>query len=218
MADTYSWADSATGGAWQTAPDWTDATTNAPAATPPNSANAATVTGGGGTNFQILTGPGSAASLQFYGNTALEGSFGAGTLTIGSTVSSLDAGAVDLENNSTLGDSGPAIMIGNFEADGTNALFTSPLLTEASGGSFYVLDGATLRASAGTIGGVFFFDPLGIAEIGTAGGARAGTLTVDSGATLTLAGGAIINDPGVHNLPPSRRPAPRRRRWRSPAR
>ena len=85
MADTYSWADSATGGAWGVAGDWTDTTTNAPATTPPGSANAATVTGGAGTNFQILTGPGNAASLQFFGNTALEGSFGIGSLTIGST-------------------------------------------------------------------------------------------------------------------------------------
>lgn len=75
MAAQFTWNATVSGGFWNTAADWTDLGTGQTAAVPPGPADTAMVSGQTVTQFPILTGNGSVASLQFLGNTALEGQF-----------------------------------------------------------------------------------------------------------------------------------------------
>ncbi len=190
-SDAYRFA-TATGGAWNLAADWTDTTTGVTGAPPPGVNNAVTIASAL-RNFQIVNGNGNSASLTLTGQTALNGGFTTGTLTLAPVNESEPV--LDLIPGAVLLDGGAATLGGTTDVDGSTLSVGGTLTASDTldGGDINVFNGGLLRAGALMLGNGSSFSILGIdatstVEIGTAGGATAGALTVDAGRTAALAG------------------------------
>jgi hypothetical protein len=152
--------------------------------------NNGTVAGLDGTFFQLLTGTGTATSLAFIGNNAIEGRFAAPSVTIGGTATaagnvldieaagSLVATAVDLQTYAEV--DGPAARLtatGTFTLGGTIANAT-----------LYVLNGGSVQTGALELAGPLSprirVDPAGRMDIGPGGLAQDGQLAIAQNATL----------------------------------
>ena len=152
--------------------------------------NNGTVAGLDGTFFQLLTGTGTATSLAFIGNNAIEGRFAAPSVTIGGTATaagnvldieaagSLAATAVDLQTYAEV--DGPAARLtatGTFTLGGTIANAT-----------LYVLNGGSVQTGALELAGPLSprirVDPAGRMDIGPGGLAQDGQLAIAQNATL----------------------------------
>ena len=190
--DSFVWSGPASG-SWDDASNWTDGTTETPAAAPPGSANPVTINSLGLHLTQVITGTGSSANLTLNGDTALNGIFSTGALTMG------DAGFVNLylaagyslnvSGDATVGAYGYDVWVsgGMFTASGT-----------VSGGSLYSQSGSTVQVGA-LSNGHASVDASSVFEVGTAGGAKAGAFTVDLGATVTTSGvlAATVSNAGT---------------------
>ena len=179
--DSFVWSGPASG-SWGDASNWTDSTTGTPAASPPGSANPVTINSVGLHLTQTITGSGSSAHLTLGGDTALDGSFSTGALTMG------DAGFVNLylAAGYSLADSGDATV----GPDGGDVWVTGGAFTAGgtfSGGSLYSQSGSRVQVGA-LSNGHASVDAGSVFEVGTAGGAKAGVFTVDAGATVTTVG------------------------------
>ena len=211
--DVYAWRASS-GGSWGDAANWTDTTTgSSPANIAPGANNLVTLNGGSGTSVQSVTGPGNAASLTVLGNTALSGVFNAGTLAVGS-VSVL--GTLNLRGTTVLNAGSATLVHGSASAYGAAAkLAVSGALTVGGsvtgysgldatsltigGGAAVQAGSIVLQPGGSTAGGVsIVVDRASTLEIGTAGGAAAGAITVDAGTSVSGAG-TIIAVAGVVN-------------------
>ena len=186
--DQYVWSGPASG-AWGVAANWTDTTTGQdPASDHPGVHDLVTVPSRGKVNgfsvYQEITGSGAAASLTIKGFTALDGTFRTGALTFdgddtnGASVWVGSGDTLTVTRGVTIADSSPgglyaaggAIWVGGNDAVGLGA---------SSGGSIQV---------AGSFnGGSVGVDGTSWIEIGTTGGAQAGSLQVDAGETVSLA-------------------------------
>ena len=216
--DAYVWSVG-TGGAWNDAVDWTDATTGAsPAAVAPGLNNVVTIVGSSSGPAITVYGPGNSASLTFTGATTLNGTFRTGALSVGTAAS---AGALSLVGGTSLAAASATLLYGPLTAVGagtrlsvSGALvlggarsgtdFVNPALTVSGGAS---VAAASLTLAAGTSGGAItggssiLVDATSTLEVGTAGHAALGVVTVDAGTTLTgagaVAGASGILDNGV---------------------
>ena len=197
--DAYLWA--ANGSAvWNSPFSWRDTTTGAnPAPVPPGANNLVTIQGGTGTAVTTVTGPGNAASLAVLGNTALAGNFGAGGLNVGTAAAT---GALSLTSGAVVTAGSATILYGSLQASSTGtrlAVANTLTLGGARTGTSYIANVLTLASGAvvqagsvvlapSTAGDSISIDATSILEVGTAGGALGGKLTIDAGRSFTGAG------------------------------
>jgi hypothetical protein len=147
--------------------------------------------------FKVISGQGNAASLDVVGDVALGGNVNAGTVTLTDLSvlavidgGSLAAGAFHAERSDV------EVLRGTLSVAGTATTWF---------GDFWAMDHAVIRLgglqmqldATRTVGsGHLFLDSTSIIEIGNAGTAAAGTVTVDPGALLSINGvdGAVLNN------------------------
>ena len=206
--DGYAWI-AAGGGDWGNAANWADLTTNqTPAGIAPGVKNMVGITGGAAA--LVVTGLGNAASLVTTGNVTLSGIFNVGQLGVG-----IAAADTTLTDTASLTAASASIVDGTLAATGAGRVTVSGTLTMGGAGATSVDDYQTLTASAGgkvVLGGLVlsptagFYTPAYVAadatssiEVGTAGGAANGQITIDDGASLTGAGtiGSTITNNGT---------------------
>ncbi len=190
MSHSYAWI--AGSGTYDVAAQWYDVTLGGVASSAPGASDAASIAGGAGAGFILVTGPGSAGSLAFTGNTRLAGAFSATTVTLGgSTPAALDITSGSLAAGSL------TVLSGTLQIDGAAAsLSISGTLSVAAGAILATLNQANAQLGALVLGGgTLQVDPTATLELGTAGRATSGVLTIDAGATLVSNNGVI--DPGV---------------------
>jgi hypothetical protein len=208
--DVYQWV-AAGGGNWKHAANWTDITAGQnPAHVAPGANNLVTIDSPTAGSFAVIAGPANAATLTLGGDIALAGIFNIGTLAIGQNATA-QPGALDLLPGSTLAATAAVIGDGALSVAGGAVLAVAGTLVMGGGASGVGLPATALSATAGgtftaaalTLGGgsgdSITTDPTGVIEIGTAGGAAAGAVTVDAGATLAGSGsvnpfGAIVDN------------------------
>ena len=187
----FSWA-SGSGGAWNTPANW--GTTIAP-----GSLDTVDLDAPGG-YFQVISGSGDAASASENAGNVLSGTFDFGTLTLNQNATA--NGFVDVASGSTLDIGDATLNAGTLEAVGAGAsISVSGTLTLGTTQYFQpdltVVGGAAMQVAALTIAttnssyddATITVDGTSSLEIGTAGGAGAGLLTVDAGASLLPASG-----------------------------
>ncbi len=129
----------------------------------------------------MITGAGNSAQLTVNGDTLLSGKFSTGAVSVG------DGDLLTVQANGSLSDSGAAS--GALDADGGSIKVAGTLTGGASAS-----DGGKLQVG-GLHGGVGL-DATSSVEVGTKGSAKAGTFTVDGGATAILTGvqaGSVVN-------------------------
>jgi len=191
MADEFVWRGGS--GAFGTAGNWDDLTTGSdPSAVPPGAADTAEFSSGGGT----ITGIGTVAQLQFLGSVAWIVDASA---QLTDTASFLDGGPLTVQNGSTIVSSGPQATIDSGDTATTAALLVTGagsdfavtgastwLYVGTSGNaSLSVTNGASVSASfLVSLGGYSGASSLSVdstssLEVGTAGGAAAGVITID---------------------------------------
>ena len=201
--DAYAWANAASGG-WGSAALWSDVSLNQTSAAVAPGANDLVSIAGLATAFTVIAGPGNAAALSVTGEVALSGSFAVGTLTIGQA--SGTPGALDLTagaltaSQAVIADGAVAVSGAGVSLDvaGTLTLGGGPSGVGLPTASLAADAGATVLAASLVLGGgsgaSITTDPTGSVEVGTAGGAQAGAVTIDAGATL--AGNGAVNPYG----------------------
>jgi hypothetical protein len=203
--NTYVWIGT-TGSAWDAPADWNDTTTGTTGISAPGRGDTASIAGGEGNQTLTVTGGGAAASLSVTNQVSLLGDYRfdalhvtgfASTLEVGSP----DAGAPTTVRVSTLQMSGPGGFATGLDVT-QSQLFVSGRLSLQ--GTLAVTVGADVRIGSlvmtdpGALSGCYVsVDSTSTLEIGTAGGAAAGYITVDAGATLSGSGG--LDAPVVNN-------------------
>ena len=213
--DALIWAGAATGGNWGDTPNWTDTTTGqSPASAPAGSNNAVTLIGPVGSQFQVVNGPGNASSLTVLGNTVLNGTFNTGALKIGTGAGpSATAGWLDLVAGAVVNASSATIVAGTLQLSGAGArLAVAGALGLGAGQSnttsLVVSNGASLQARSIAITpepgsslatSIVNADATSTIEVGTLGGAAAGTITIDAGNVLSGAGSILAANGIVDN-------------------
>ena len=193
--DNYAWSN-ASGGVWSNAGNWTDTTSGGTSTAAPGAGNAVTISNDtGASSAQIISGIGSAASLTVgaAANTILTGNISVGGAF---SVTSFGAGSGDvaLANGATLtagslNVSSPLQVAGGSALSifgSSNGTFISGRMTVFGGSSVKVTGGSSVLTGMIAVDGTSSF------EFGAAGGAAAGTLTIDNGQTPTLQGVATI--------------------------
>ena len=193
-ADEYVWVGPVAG-SWDTAANWEDTTSGAnPASVPPGSNDAVTVDGLASGAVQVITGTGGSAYLtlgagsSYYGGTLLDGQFSTGNLALdnggtlyldaGDSLAVADDAVVGPAGEQTINISGGQLTVGGLLTLGNDEGYLS------------VADGGLVQAAALTVPDYYssvFVDATSALEVGTAGGAAIGSVTIDAGATLTLA-------------------------------
>jgi len=195
--DAYNWT-STDGGNWGSAANWTDTTTGAaPAAIAPGINDLVTLTGRTGTSYQVVAGPGNSASLTLLGNTTLTGAFNTGALRVGAGTG---AGALYIAAGGTVAAS-TATLISPALVSGAGAKLTVSGALRLGGANNYssretlaAAAGATIQADSVVMlplaytNNTITVDAASTFEVGAAGGAVAGNLTVDAGHVLSGAG------------------------------
>lgn len=194
--DAYAWIAPGSGD-WGNAANWRDITTGAsPAAVAPGINNLVTIASAAGQ--LAVSGQGNAASLTMRGNIVLDGSFHAGTLLYNDVLAltpvlNVLADATLTDDTGTIAYNGLMQVAGNFAVGGTLRLGKIVFVDDGgffnvvnTAGSLAVIQGGTARlGGVSIVAGGLSLDSLSILEIGTAGTATAGTLTVDAGAVMT---------------------------------
>ena len=192
--DTYTWA-SQTGGSWATASNWLDTTTGVVATGAPGAASTVAITGGTADNFVNVGGSGAAAQLTLTQEVLLWG-----TTTVTGTVALLAAtapteldldGGVLVAGGVTLAAGTALELADNSSLTATAAAtLTDGFLLAASGSAMQLggLIANSVTASWTTLSSTIAVDDSGSIEIGTAGGAAAGVITVDAAHTAALSG------------------------------
>ncbi len=206
--DQYGWTGGPSG-RWNVAADWADITKGqSPASLAPGLHDLVTIASSP-TAFSVIAGPGNAASLTTTGDVALTGSVGVGTLVVGSISSAAYvAGTLDLLSGAMLTAMSAAVPDGLLSVSGSLSGVTVSSTLVLGGTPFGVgqptaaLDvtaGGSVQAGTlqmgGGAGASIVTDPTGTVEIGSAGGAVAGAVTVDAGARLN--GNGSVNPYGL---------------------
>jgi hypothetical protein len=186
-SDTFAWINTS-GGSWTNAGNWTDTTSNRTAATAPGVGTAVVIQDNpGAMTSQIVSGSGIAASLSIYGaaSTVFTGNLSvAGQFYLGAGAAS----GVALQRNAQF-NVGSLFDYASLRIVGGSAL----AVTGASGGteivgSLNLLGGGGMQALGwfDIGGGIVGVDTLSILEIGAAGGAAQGRMTIDAGQLVTM--------------------------------
>ncbi len=205
--DQYVWLPAGSA-IWDRAANWQDQTTGANPASIAPGANDLVSIAASQASFSVIAGPGDAATLGVTGEVALSGAFGIGTLTVGqASGTGFTTGTLDLTPGGSIGATTLEIAAGAISVSGSaTSLTVAGTLTLGGGISGVGLPvtalvaeaGGAVRAASLVMGGgsgdSITTDPTGSVEIGAAGGAQAGAVTIDAGATLT--GNGSINPLG----------------------
>ena len=183
------------GGAWSLASNWDDLTDGIdPSLVAPGTLDSVMVGGPTGSTIETLTGQGAVLSAAFEGNSALAGSISGVTVTLGQ---SGDGGLLDIGAAGTLTAGTLVAASGSVLASGAGArIGVSASVTLGAGQSGLGAAAANLYATSGGViqaaglvmdasSASIYTDPTGSIEVGTLGGAVAGDLTIDPGATLS---------------------------------
>jgi hypothetical protein len=183
VSHLYAWI--AGSGSYDVAAQWYDVSIGGVAADAPGASDVVGIAGSTGAGFIVVTGPGSAGSLAFTGNTRLDGAFIAAMVTLGGAAPAV----LDIASGSLAAGS-VTVLSGTLQADGaTAALVVSGTLSVAAGAILAVLNQADVQLGGLVLGGgTMEVDATSTLEVGTAGGAAAGLLTIDGGATLVSNG------------------------------
>lgn len=191
---TKSWT-SLVSGLWATDADWTPSGA-------PGASDAVTVTGPAAA-YQILTGPGNAASLTFLGDTVLNGIFiDSGAVALGATNT---AGGLDLAPGTVLVTTGVTFVGGNLAAYGSGTGLADKGGLAFNGTNSYnsiaAYDGAVVQAGSilGTANYTISADAQSAVEIGSASDATFGEITVDAGQTVGGSGSLTASNGIVNN-------------------
>ena len=177
---------------WANALNWLDTSAGGTgAAAAPGLGNAVSIDGGVGTLSSTLTGPGNAASSGVTNQVSLgSGPFNLGAITIGTaSVSGTLAvltGAALSGSTLTIANGGLNAYGGGVSLSGLLTLAASP--SGAASAVYANLGSVVQAASIVSTDGSIVIDSASRVEIGSTGGAGAGTLTVDPGASLTGTG------------------------------
>ncbi len=206
--DQYLWVAAGSGG-WNSAANWQDQTTGArPAAIAPGLNDSVTIAATAA-SFTVIGGPANAAALAITGEVALSGSYSVSPLSIGTAgAAGFTGGTLDLLAGTVLEAGSATIAAGAIAVAGSGAVLSVAGTLTMGGGlsgvglpvtALTATAGGTIRAAALTLGGgsgnSITTDPTGVVEVGTLGGAMAGAVTVDPGATL--AGNGSVNPLGT---------------------
>lgn len=174
MTDTYSWIGSS-GGLWDAASDWTDLVTHTSLTVGwPTTTASAIVIGPQSGTYEVISGPGSAATLATTGSIALSGSFSiTGTLTAGDNQSKDTIGAsLQVENSSTINTATLLLNSGTIDVSGTGARLIATTETIGQPTGYVIPSGSFFQWGSGV----------------------AGTLDIESTASMTASGTvAVIN-------------------------
>jgi fibronectin-binding autotransporter adhesin len=201
-SDAFLWVNQF-GGGWGTAQNWMDTTSGTPAGSPPNANNAVTITGGAASNFTNIIGTGGAAQLSINNDVLLWGTIGvAGVITLGASAdfdldggATLGAGSLSLANSASLEVGGGS----SLTVTGGAAL-TADFLAAINGSAVQL--GGLIANSINTGfpnggGGLIAVDDDSSIEVGTAGGATLGAITIDAGLSVavtgTIYGNMVVN-------------------------
>ena len=199
---SYVWLPS-NGGTWSLASDWNDTTDGIdPSLTAPGAQDSVMVTGAAGAVVQTIAGPGAAAIAMFAGNTHLSGSFAFGTLVAGVGGA---GGLLEVQTGDVLSASTATLASGSLLAGGGSVSIAGTLSAGSAtgaGATLYVTSGGSVRSAALFLGNgadVLTIDASSRVEVGQAGSAAAGALTIDAGSALTGQGnanayGAVVNN------------------------
>ncbi len=192
-ADSYAWTN-ASGGNWNSPGNWTDTTAGGAAVTVPGAGNAVVIQDNPGpATSQIIAGSGAATSLSVYGS-----------------ASSVFTGTIAVLRQFYLGtnpSAGIALTGGARFSVGTLADYAALIVSAGSAltetglsggseivGSLSVIAASTVKA-AGSFdigGGIVAVDAASVLELGAAGGAATGALTIDNGQAVSLEENGII--------------------------
>lgn len=197
--DSYTWSNPF-GGMWETASNWYDATVGSPVIASPGAASTVTISGGAGDTFTNIAGTGATAQLSIVNEVILWGTVAVGgSLTLlpasgvkgAATALELDGGAMVTTASLNIG-VGASLVVGgtsSLKVSGTSTLTDGFLL--ATNASTVQLGGLIANGFVGSYGlnyGTIAVDDNASLEIGTAGGAAAGAITVDRGQSVAICG------------------------------
>ena len=207
-SDAFAWIGSSA--SWNAVANWRDTTTNTNSVAVPGAGNMVVLNGTTGVPLTI-TGPGVASVLTAVGNTLLSGSFLAGVLNVGTNTA---AGGLSLATGAKLTTNVATVAYGSLQASGAaTKLAVAGTLTlggsRGSSASSLVADSLSLTNGAAAQVGMLAMpsspggnsvstDSTSSLEVGTAGTAAAGSITVDSGQVLegvglVVAAGGVVN-------------------------
>jgi hypothetical protein len=211
--DQYLWT-AQDSGAWNSAANWQDLTSGSnPAAIAPGVNDIVTIAAAQAGSFTVIAGPANAASLAVTGDLAMAGTFAIGGLALGQAATATP-GTLDLLPNTSMQASSVTIADGALSLTGGATLAVAGSITLGGGEAGIGLPVTALSATAGgvitcaglTLGGgsgdTVATDPTGTIEIGTAGNAATGAVTIDANAALAGNGqvnpfGAIIDNGNI---------------------
>jgi hypothetical protein len=215
LGDSYVWG-AAAAGSWDLASNWIDTTTGQdPAPAAPGANDDVTIDAAAGGSTHVITGTGDSASLSIDGPTLLSGQFTTGTLDFDGGTNPTSNADLALNADDTLTVAGNAAVddadYGGFDIAGGTATIDGNLTFDAYSSGNEVSDGGVLSVGgtvtssfpgvsisgttgariqlAGVSGAIdLSVDSASSLEIGTAGDAASGAITVDLGASVTIGG------------------------------
>ena len=214
-SDQYLWG-SGIAGSWDLASNWSDTTTGQdPAPVAPGANDGVTIDAAAGGSTHVITGTGDSASLSITGPTLLSGQFTTGTLDFDGSTNPTSNADLALNAGDTLTVAGNATVddadFGGFDIGGGAVTIGGNLAFNAYSSVNEVSDGGVLsvggsvtssfpdvsisgttgaRIQLASVSGAINLsvDSASSLEIGTAGGAALGAITVDPGASVTIGG------------------------------
>jgi hypothetical protein len=215
LGDSYVWG-AAAAGSWDLASNWIDTTTGQnPAPAAPGANDSVTIDAAAGGSTHVITGTGDSASLSITGPTLLSGQFTTGMLDFDGSTNLTSNADLALNAGDTLTVAGNATVdeadFGGFDIGGGTVAIDGNLAFDAYSSVNEVSDGGVLSVAgsvtssfpgvsiSGTTGARIQLasvsgaidlsvDSASSLEIGTAGDAASGAVTVDSGASVTMGG------------------------------
>lgn len=197
-------------GSWADDANWLPS--GAPAAGDDATITGPAITFGQSPDVQTITGPGNAHSLALLGNTALAGTVTTGVLQVGraDTVGGGIAGGLSVVPGGAVTAAALDVNVGSVGASGAGASLnvSGALYLGSSNGpglvSLKAERGGAIQAAAFVFQNIdpalttVIVDDLSTVEVGTAGGAAAGQLTIDPGNDLR-ASGSVSASKGIIN-------------------
>ena len=202
-ADAYTW--NAVAGSWDSASNWIDTTTGSnPASVAPGPNDAVTI-GSSGNVAYTVTGTGTSASLSLSGSVTLQGQFSTGTVSSSGTTSVNGSGlaiVLDAEiggsllASSIVSDNSPVYLFANNGSMSIGSIVGTSGQGYGDSNYFETSGSGKIQLGNGVSGEYIIDDATSSIEIGSAGEAKAGAITVDSGSTITNSSldGSIVDN------------------------
>ncbi len=210
IGDSYTWIGPVSGN-WAVAGNWRDSTSGAnPAPNAPGAGDV--VTFNSPTNlFQVISGTGSSASLTTTGKDDVVGTLTTGSLSVGTAITSgtlrissggsLSAANVTIGGTSSLTLAGGTLAVSGSVSDGPVMTADNATITVGGilGAAVQTSNHTRVQAASVNVvnGGGFAADSTSSIEIGSLGGAVAGAITIDPGATFNFDVSSTVQSRGA---------------------